>query len=37
MTAETSAPAPSDRLPMPWMLVVVAWIWLAAFALFLAA
>ena len=35
MIAETSTPSRSDRLPMPWMLVVVAWIWLAAFALFL--
>lgn len=37
MFAENSAHSQSDALPLPWMLVVVAWIWLAAFAVFIAA
>ncbi len=37
MSADLSTSARSDKLPLPWMLVFVAWIWLAAFALFILA
>ncbi len=39
MTTDLSnrLPETAEAMPMPWMLVLVGWAWLAAFALFVTA
>lgn len=37
MVADDPRSDVSDALPLPWLLVVVAWVWLAALALLVAA